>query len=88
MGWGRRREEEDEEYKLWCQVPSQDVLSFLLFYQGIGEDSLREREKDEGRGSKTPIDPLSCSQRCKPSSGTSSTEARGGSPGRQKGETR
>lgn len=59
------------------------LLLFQLFCQGMREDSLREREKDVGRN-KTPIDLLSCSQCCKPSSGTSSTEARGESPGRQK----
>ena len=62
-------------------------VSALLSKNRVGQFE-GEREKDEGRGSKTPIDPLSCSQRCKPSSGTSSTEARGGSPGRQRGETR
>lgn len=42
---------------------------------------------EEGKGNKTPTDPLSCFQRFESSSGTSPTEARGGSPGRQKEKT-
>lgn len=75
-------EEEEEECRLWYQVPSQDFLSFQFYCQRIRVDNLRG-ERDQGRVNRTPIDPLSCYKRCEQSSGTSSTQARGGSPARQ-----
>lgn len=80
-GDGEGEKEEKEAYKLQYLDPSQDYLFSVLLYRNKEEEL--EGEKEQGRGNKTPIDPLSCFQRCEQSSGTSSKQAQRGSPKRQ-----
>lgn len=81
QGYGKEKE---ENYKLLYQVPGPtsrfSFLARLLKKKG-GQD------EGEGRGNKTPTEPLACFQCCKASSETSSREAQGGSPGREKEKT-
>lgn len=46
MGKEKKEDKEDEEYRFWHQVPSQDFLLFLLLCYRIRVDSLRERERE------------------------------------------
>lgn len=80
-GWGRRKRGGGVQALVTSSKSGFSVLCAIL--------SRKEEVHWDGRvgwraRNKSPIDLMSCPQRCKSSSGKSSTEAQGGSPGRQR----